>query len=362
MQFENRTAFIASHGFGRAQSGRESLLVFLKATFSWKDNQELVLVDEGEPLLDTDVFVGESGTSSLDFAGETSPPKPRTDVYLRGHVHLTRAQTQIDVSLKVGELAIKTIRVFGDRVWRAGISGQNVASAPKPFVQMPLAWERACGGIDARDPRRFEPRNPIGRGFVHTGALEGSPLPNFEAPHAPADCRRPGAPVGFGPIAPHWTPRAEHAGTYDSAWRDMRAPLLPDDFDSRFFNAAPEDQQLMSYPEGGTITLTNFTPRGQESFVVPPFRVPVTLADDGYLVDREIEGDTIVIDLDRRLVLIRGALEYVPRATIADVNLAIVGAITTARRTALLRGKRYVRLSDCRGPGGRDRADSSRQT
>ena len=56
-------------------------------------------------------------------------------------------------------------------------------------------------------------------------------------------------PAGFGPIARHWEPRVRWAGTYDKRWQRTRKPLLPDDFDDRFHQCAPEDQQV----DGGLI-------------------------------------------------------------------------------------------------------------
>jgi hypothetical protein len=47
------------------------------------------------------------------------------------------------------------------------------------------------------------------------------------------------SPAGFGPIACHWQPRVGFAGTYGDAWVANRLPLLPDDFDDRFFQSAP---------------------------------------------------------------------------------------------------------------------------
>ena len=55
-----------------------------------------------------------------------------------------------------------------------------------------------------------------------------------------------------------WEPRLGRQGTRDQRWAMFRAPLPPQDFDPRFANAAPDDQQL---PEGffrgdETVTLT----------------------------------------------------------------------------------------------------------
>src|SRR5205823_5975392 len=116
----------------------------------------------------------------------------------------------------------------------------------KPFSRMPIAWERSFGGTDPDDPSVVDRRNPVGRGVrKRASALHGLPAPNFEDPRAPISnpSKRP-IPVGFGPIAPQWQPRSDFAGTYDQAWKNDRYPLLPLDFDSRFLNSAPADQQL----------------------------------------------------------------------------------------------------------------------
>ncbi len=47
-------------------------------------------------------------------------------------------------------------------------------------------------------------------------------------------------PQGFAPLPPVWRPRQRHAGRYDDDWLARKHPLLPDDFDYRFYQyAAP---------------------------------------------------------------------------------------------------------------------------
>ena len=55
----------------------------------------------------------------------------------------------------------------------------------------------------------------------------------------------------FGPLAAHWQPRVQWGGTYGDKWAKDRQPLLPEDFDERFFQSAPEDQQAPTYLKGG---------------------------------------------------------------------------------------------------------------
>ena len=63
--------------------------------------------------------------------------------------------TQTDVTVSIAERR-KTVRVFGDRVWRGGSP-----TAPAAFQSMPLVWERAFGGLHRTEDKVFaEERNP----------------------------------------------------------------------------------------------------------------------------------------------------------------------------------------------------------
>jgi hypothetical protein len=344
MKIENLTPHLVTHSVGRTALGQEALLFFVKAAFTVEANGHLLPVGEIPPFLASDEFTGEAGTSSLRFAAETCPPKPMVDVCICGSLQLPEPKTVVDCTLAVGSQFRKTVRVWGPRVWRK-TNNQLAASAPQSFTSMPLHWEKAFGGVSARDPKIFESRNPLGVGLYDSRDAEGLPLPNFEAPDAPTVLGTPSAPVGLGAVSPHWSPRSKYAGTYDQAWQEQRAPLPPADFNSRFHNVAPEDQQLARYPAGETISLTNMTSKRQLSFVVPEFAFPVSFADNGYLVEREARPDTIVIDLDRGLVILRAALEYVLRDTVLDVAAAFVGVMSAEQRTALMEGTPYVELT-----------------
>jgi hypothetical protein len=103
--------------------------------------------------------------------------------------------------------------------------------------------------------------------------LSGSALPNIEDPvHMISSARDHPAPVGFGPVARHWQPRARYAGTYDAAWQRQRRPLLPNDFDARYQRAAPVEQQVDGFLVGGEgVRLLNLHPQA----AMCAFRLPV---------------------------------------------------------------------------------------
>src|SRR5262249_44792319 len=142
----------------------------------------------------------------------------------------------------------KTVRVFGDRVWKPGVLGLAMTD-PEPFVAIPITYERAFGGADrtSDNPKKhdWERRNPVGTGFaLDPQRLIEQKLPNVEDPKPLSGWGRSRPrPAGFGPIARHWLPRAEFAGTYGEKWQTERLPLLPEDFDERFYLCAPADQQ-----------------------------------------------------------------------------------------------------------------------
>ncbi|MCV5264373.1 DUF2169 domain-containing protein, partial [Escherichia coli] len=53
--------------------------------------------------------------------------------------------------------------------------------------------------------------------------------------------------AGFGPVPPFFEARQTLAGTFDEEWIENRKPMLPLDFDRRFFQSAPADQQCKGF-------------------------------------------------------------------------------------------------------------------
>ncbi len=215
-----------------------ALSLIVKGTFKLRFGQAAEAVPEAlqQALRGDEMFMDDLGRS-LRYATDLVALKPRGEVMLEGACHVPdgRLRAECDAGFTVGSIR-KTLRISGDRRWsRAGSM-----SAPQPFEQMPLRWERAFGSLAS-------PENPMGRGVDPTAPELGSDvsLPNVEYPEcrvtAPTDRPRP---AGFGPVAPHWQPRAQRNGTRDQRWAAFRAPLPPVDYDARCQNAAPDDQQL----------------------------------------------------------------------------------------------------------------------
>ena len=272
----NNTPFAAERSWVRDKNGAEVWLVCVKGTFIISPNGSTQLADEQMEVCLAPKFRGEAGQSSLLYESDLVHTKSNTDVILQGHAYTPggKPATQVDVTLKVAKIS-KTLRVIGDRVWKKSLLGMKL-SKPQPFIKMPLTYERAFGGTDqmSENPKHhgWEPRNPVGSGFatrrVH---LIGKPAPNVEGPKSLIRRwkDRP-RPVGFGPIPGHWSPRVGFAGTYDEQWEKDRLPLLPEDFDERFYQCAPEDQQVPGFLKGGELVeLYNLTPNGALRFRLP---------------------------------------------------------------------------------------------
>jgi hypothetical protein len=239
--------------------------------------------------------------------------KPATDVVLIGHAHAPNpATTVLDVGIRVGSLQ-KVVRVFGDRYW-VKTGGQVFATKPQPFGKLPLTYERAFGGWDKshKDESRwrFEPRNPVGRGFGDPLAYveEGKvPMPNLEDPNnlitrygdAPP-------PAGFGFVSPNWQPRAKYAGTYDEAWNSQRKPLLPKDFDRRFFNAASSGLVSTGYLRGNEdVAVVNAAAVSPLRFKLPNGPPPACRVRlrGGKTVLLRTNLDTLIVNTDAMSVL-----------------------------------------------------------
>lgn len=280
-QLDNRTPFAAERGWLRDRDGAEVWIVAVKATFDVRADGSTAVSSFQPPVLRVPEHHGEAGQSSIKYDADLVLTKTTTDVIVVGAAHAPgeRPVTQLDVGVRVGTME-KALRITGDRVW-----GARGASEARPFVTMPIVYERAYGGARAKPGAAetvIDPRNPVGRGFAASnGDASGVALPNVEYMaqliHGVKD--RP-APAGFGVVASHWQPRVGSAGTYDDKWVATRRPLYPQDLDDRWFQCAPVDQQMPRFLQGGEpVVLVNLSPRGGRlAFTLPTIRLALETA------------------------------------------------------------------------------------
>ena len=302
LQLKNTTPFAATITVFPNEKAIDTLYVVMKATFTL--GNRIKAADSQLPIFMAEEYWGEPGLSSLKYASELHLTKPSTDVVMIGKASAVdkRPTTMLDVRLEVADRK-KVVRVFGDRQWVNGEAGQKMSS-PEPFESLPLVYERAYGGVHEVDPIKpevlFEERNPIGRGFKGKrteSEMKGTMLPNLEDPakliRKPED--RP-PPACFGYIAPSWKPRKLFSGTYDEAWQQKGAPYLPEDFDSRFFNAAHPDMVCKGYLKGGEpVFIQNMSHAGPLKFTLPVCELETAV---------RIAGNTTIPPLNLETVLL----------------------------------------------------------
>jgi hypothetical protein len=351
MKLLNATRMQANYVMGMDSSGREYIVTAIKGTFNLPTaGKEVSLASEQVPLVNADVFTGEPGFSAPLYECDYALVKPRCDVLLNGSAYAPggRPARRVTVSLRLGTLA-KSFDVVGNRSWVSTGLGVVVGS-PEPFVSMPISYDRAFGGVDAAhpDPARhhYYERNHAGVGFhrqTEREFIDETPLPNTEESGHPIFS--PGgsyAPMAFGSIARAWQPRVKLAGTYDQNWLDNIFPFLPPDFDSRYYQAAPPDQQIEHAAGGEEVILENLTPTGYLSFDLPRINMPVVYyrrdADDH---EAQAVIDTIMIepDLGRLTMTWRSSLAL--RRNMFEVEQVLVGQMPRSWHRARELGKTY---------------------
>ncbi len=173
--------------------------------------------------------------------------------------------------------------------------------------------------------------NPVGVGYYDRSlpVCDNLSVPNLEHPqHNYRGYGDAPPPAGFGFIAPNWQPRLAYAGTYDKIWNDSRKPLLPIDFDIRFFNAASQGL-ITSQPLRGDEEVVTIGCHARGAPCLPPAGLPapactVVLRGSG-AIPVQTALDTLVIDAEERtcLVMWRG---FIPlRVGCHDVQSITVG-------------------------------------
>jgi len=284
----NQTPFAAERTWVRDKNGAEVWLVAVKGTFDILPDGTTKLAEEQEEVIIAPNFSGDPQSSSLLNDTDLPHKKMATDVLVQGHAYAPNGTPVIELSvgLKLANIK-KVLHVTGDRLWQDTLSGVGMSS-PKAFTKMPLNYERAFGGMDLteEDEKKhdWDVHNPAGCGFSTKAAnLIGKPVPNIEYPNdLMTSWKQRPQPAGFGPISGHWSPRVKLAGTYDVNWEKTRQPLLAEDFNERYYQSAPQDQQVSGHLKGGELVqLLNLTPGGRLEFHLPRFFLAFTTHFDG---------------------------------------------------------------------------------
>ena len=335
MDFVNETTMEAGWTLGFEPDGRELLVVAVKATYNIpKNGEKLELAEEQVPLTEADEFTGEPGLSATLHETDYAHRKPFCDVLLNGCAYAPEEKPAklVRVGLRVGSTN-KSFNVVGDRIYDHGLFGTK-PTPPKPFVKIPISYDRAYGGADPHpekpDKIKTYMKNAIGVGYYPYSSgkhLVGKSLPNTEEIGKPVKNKTGNyQPMSFGPIGRNFSSRYPLSGSYDQKWFDNKAPFWPDDFDYRYFQAAPQDQQI-SYPKGGEqIMLTNLMPQAITNFSLPRMFMPILFlpyqADDKQVT---ANIDTVLIEPDSARFMMTWRVSYPLRRNCFELKRVIVG-------------------------------------
>nr|USU31342.1 DUF2169 domain-containing protein [Methylobacterium sp. OTU13CASTA1] len=347
MQLVNRTAFSAFAFRQFDQNGDLDCVVSVRGTFRFEPGGTLAVADRQEPFQWEDVYDGEPQQGSLLRQGDLVPYKPGTDVTLLGDaVNPNPDGGPFVCRIRIGNQIDASLRVMGPRRWQARtrrtwrgllqrdpqpvLEGWDL-SGPEPAARVPLTWASAVGGTLPGATGEVHPDNPLGLGLVdraHCDHRETYPAPTIEAVDAPVErWNALPAPAGFGPLPPWWRPRQRYAGTYDEAWLAERHPLLPRDFDPRFWQCAPTGLVATPWLAGTeAFTLDNLHPDAPHlTGGLPGIMLGVTARDERATTKHPLVLDGVQFDLraGRDAVLLTWRCRFpLPEAERAEIVLA----------------------------------------
>lgn len=337
----NTSPFLAEVFVAIDKGGVKSLVVVVRATFAVGHDGGATVHEQQTPFVFADAHHADPETTAVASEMDFAPVKPRAEVLLNAQA-IAPGGTPVEaleVAL-VGPGLTKRAIVTGERFWTRGPLGLR-PTAPRPFQRMPLAWHLAFGGADNSDddPRkhRCELRNPIGAGFhVNARTLEGVALPCIEHPEhrLRAWSDRP-EPIGFGPVSRFASMRLKYAGTYDQDWLENVRPFLPQNFDDRYFQAAPECQQFDGLRPGTEFVCINMSTEGRFAVRVPRLNVTAKFLLDDRKVIKTVRADTLILEPhERRIVLVGRTAMVLPRkfTRLREVEIESGGSLLVRSR------------------------------
>lgn len=294
------------------KAGREYLVLAIKATYKIPENDRKPrpIIPPQPLIVDGDVYVGEPGTSATLYEIDFVLRKKKCDVIFNASAHapFEIPVEQLRVAVKLENIN-KELEVTGNRYWKASAFGYS-RSETKFFTQMPLHYGRAFGGFhtwESDDETHYDGYLPnlVGTGYgkkAPVRLLDQCLLPNLSVPgQSPVSPGDKLTPVALSALARNSPLRAGYAGTYDEYWRENDFPFLPQDFDERYFQCAPEDQQI-DFPVGGeSVTLINMM-KGREHvcFKLPRFdNMKVKILKKNYeVIEPQVVVDTLYFEPD----------------------------------------------------------------
>ena len=356
MELINATKMQAAYTMGTEPSGRERLVVAIKGTFHLPlSGEPPQLLEEQLPPVMADTFTGEPGFSAPVYEADFAPSKARCDVLLLGSAHAPGGDpcARVGVGLKVGSMQKRFI-VTGPRTWHASMLTVRPGE-PDTFVKQPISYDFAFGGVDNKHENEAKHAafmlNPVGMGYhkhLKSEWVDGAPMPRTEQFNTPITFPNQSyLPQSFGPLGRGWQPRSGYGGTYDQHWLDEVFPFLPPDFNERYYQAAPQDQQIDYLRGGEEIILINLTPSGRVQFNLPAMEVPVYFFPrKGNHIEHRAEADTLVFEPDANRFTVTWRTHLPLKKNMFEIAQVVTGKRSKAWWRAQQLGKNYYASLD----------------
>lgn len=273
-------------------TGQEHLVIVAKATWTIPGEGQRPKPIDPMPFSYSDQYAGEPGLSAMIYGSDFALHKPACDIVFDSHAHSAAPIKELTAGFQLGSLT-KAIRVHGNRYWKKRLGIWYLSDA-EPFTQMPLHYDRAFGGCLVRKPDNAQSpvdtylANPVGTGWATAATrhqLLNKPAASLEFLDDPI--KNPlgnHRPAALSAIGSHWQERAGFAGTMDEHWQKNVFPFLPEDFDSRFHQVAPQDQQIPYPTDGESVVLINLIKnRPRVEFQLPAIgKMPVRVLRKNY--------------------------------------------------------------------------------
>jgi len=358
MNLFNATPFAAAYSLGIQKSGRNCLVIVVKATYNLpkKSGEEPQLADEQIEPFETDTYTGEPGLSAPIYENDYATYKPLCDVILHASAYSLQPIEEKQVGFKVGKTE-KVIKVIGPRYLMKSTSG-NHPSKPEPFTQQKISYDTAYGGSDkdkkpdenGEDTFKSFIQNPIGIGFYpncNADERAGKPMPQSEEIGDPITSLKSKkySPQSFGPVARNWYPRHLLGGTYDKNWNDNVRPFLPEDFDEHYYQCAPKDQQVPHLKGGEEVVLVGIVPQGKIRFNLPKASIPMqAILNNGERHNLNPVIDTLIIEPDEERFTMVWRSRIALKKNVHEVDTLIAGKPTPAWERARMMDKLFLPL------------------
>lgn len=332
-------------------------ILILRATFDLAMHDDaMTLAEIQSPIVFGDALTDAAEHDPLRATvledGDLLPYKPGTDILVMGHAQAPNGQRHTSwlAGLRVGRVR-KVLRLHGPRQFRKGWLGWRL-DAGAAVVKVALDYRLAYGGCidipaaltpDAQADAVKHAGNPAGCGWLPDEAalkrlskparkyvkawLAAQNIlsaPQIEAADAPIKHPHQSIdPQGFGPLPRWWAPRLAYQGRYDDRWRSTRYPLLPLDFDARYYQSAHPDMVATPHLRGDeSVTMLGLLPERME-MRLPGWHIlaAVKHASGAHSVSLPVL-DTVRFDLDRRQASLVWRTHFTRDDPVMELSLA----------------------------------------